>query len=219
MPEGRGLVRPRGLYGVLGLGVVAVSVAAPLIREASAPALSIAAYRLLIAAIPVLGLALLRRRGELGRLSRADWLAILLSALCLAGHFATWVASLKFGTVASSVALVTTSPIFVAAFALVFARETTPRRMLIAIGICTLGGFVIGAADARGGQELWGDSLALAGAVFAAAYYALGRRVRARVSALGYVGVVYPVTALALVGAAAVTRQPLSGFGATTIGV
>src|SRR5712692_7069852 len=217
MRAGRSAERPRGLYAVLGLGVCAVSVAAPLIKAAPVPALSIAAYRLLLASLPVVALALWRRRRELRSLSRADWLALLLSGLCLAAHFATWVASLKFGTVASSVALVTTSPVFVAAFSLLFAGERTSRQMLAAIAVCAAGGAVIGVADfGGGGRELWGDALALAGAVFAAAYLALGRRVRAGVSALGYVGAVYPVAALTLLLAVVASRQPLTGFSPRT---
>jgi len=220
MQMGRGDEWPRGLYPVLGLGVCAVSVAAPLIRAASAPPLSIAAYRLVLAAIPVLALALWLRRQEIAHIPKGDWQAILLSGLCLAGHFATWVASLKYGTVASSVALVTTSPLFVAGFALVFSKERTSRRMLLAIAVCTAGGIIIAGVDARGGgSELWGDALALTGAVFAAAYYALGRQARSRVSALCYVGGVYPIAALALVGAAVATRQPLTGFNASTVGI
>jgi drug/metabolite transporter (DMT)-like permease len=209
--------RPRGLYGVLALGVCAVSVAAPLIKVAGAPPLSIAAYRLLLAGAPVLVLALLRRREEFATLSAADLRTLVLSGLALAAHFATWVASLQYGTVASSVALVTTSPFFVAGFALVFAREQTSRRMLFATAVCTAGGVVIAATDARaGGRELQADLLALAGAVFAAIYFALGRRVRARASLLGYVGVVYPIAAVVLLVATLVLRQPMSGFSPHT---
>ncbi len=202
---------------MLAAGVCAVSVAAPLIKAAGAPPLSIAAYRLSLAAAPVLALALWRHRSEILGLRAADRRSVLVSGLCLAGHFATWVASLQYGTVASSVALVTTSPFFVAGFALVFAREQTSRWMLFATGVCTLGGVVIAAADAHAGaRELQADVLALAGAAFAAAYLALGRRVRARVSLLAYVGMVYPIAALVLVLAAVVARQPLSGFSPHT---
>src|SRR4051794_27998545 len=123
---------PRSLYAILGAGVCAVSVAAPLIKATDAPAASIAAYRLLFASIPVLGLALILRRSELRRLSRVDLWAVVFSGLCLAGHFATWVASLKFGTVASSVALVTTSPLFVAGIAFVVSGERSSRATLAA---------------------------------------------------------------------------------------
>lgn len=209
--------RTARVYGVLALGVVAVSVAAPLIRAAQAPPLSIAAYRLLLAALPIAAFAALRRRTELSQLGRSDRRALLLAGLCLAAHFATWIASVKYVTVASSVALVTTSPLFVAAFALLFGGERTSRRMLLAIGICTLGGIVIGAADfGMGRRELAGDALALAGAGFAAGFLLLGRNVRARVSVVAYAAVVYSVAALVLLGLAVAAREPLSGFSIRT---
>jgi drug/metabolite transporter (DMT)-like permease len=205
------------VYGGLALGVVAVSFAALFIRLAQAPPLAIASYRLVLAALPVLVLAVWRRRRELRGLSVAERRAMLLSGLCLAGHFATWVASLKYASVASSVALVTTSPFFVAGFAFLFVGERTSRRMLVAISICLAGGFVIGAADlATGLRALYGDGLALAGAAFAGVYFALGRRVRSRVSLLAYVGIVYPLCAVVLLVLAIGARQPLSGFNGST---
>jgi drug/metabolite transporter (DMT)-like permease len=175
---------------------------------------------MLLAAVPVLLLALWRRREEFRRLTAGDRLSILLAGLCLAAHFGTWVASLKFGTVASSVALVTTSPLFVAGFAFMFARERTSHRTMVAIGICTIGGIVIASADARaGGAWWWGDGLALAGAVFAAAYYAFGRRARSAVSALTYIGGVYPMAAIALATVAIATRQPMTGFSPATLAI
>lgn len=210
MPPGR-------LYGLLGIGVVAVSLAAPLIKVADAPPLSIAAYRLALSGAPLMALAAWRNRQELARLSTGDRRAIALAGLCLAAHFATWVASLRYGSVASSVALVTTSPLFVAGFAFIFTGERTSRLMLGAIVLCTAGGLVIGAADwAAGRRELFADALALSGAGFAAAYYALGRRVRARISVVTYAALVYFVAGAALVAGAAVARQPLTGFSGRT---
>jgi drug/metabolite transporter (DMT)-like permease len=204
---------PGEIYAVLGIGVCAVSVAAPIIKEIHAPSLTIAAYRLVFASIPVAALLLWRARSELGRLSSSDLRSIVLAGLSLAAHFATWIASLQFGTVASSVALVTTSPLFVAGFAFFVARERTSRAMLLAIAISVSGGVIIAAADFRGGGlEPLGDGLALAGAVFAAAYYAFGRRVRGRVSLVSYVGLVYPVSAVALTLLATGARQPMTGL-------
>lgn len=210
-------VQPRGLYGGLFGGVVAVSFAALFIRLAAAPALGIASYRLGLASLPVVALTLARRRHELLHLRRDDLGSGLLSGLCLAGHFATWVASLQFASVASSVAFVTTSPIFVAAIAFAVTGERISRPMLGAIGICIAGGAVIGAVDLHaGGTALTGDGLALAGAIFSAAYFALGRRMRRRVSLLSYVGIVYPVAAVVLVALALLTRQPLTGYSPHT---
>lgn len=209
--------KPATLYSGLFIGVTAVGFAALLIRLAAVPPLSIASYRLVLAGVPACALAIGRRRTEIRHLNSHDAVYGLLSGLCLAAHFATWVASLEYTTVASSVTLVTTSPFFVAAFALLIAGERTSRRMLLAIAVSTAGGLAIGAADfTTGGRALFGDGLALAGAAFAAAHLALGRRIRARVSLLAYVGVIYPVAAIALVVAALVARQPLGGFSGRT---
>src|SRR5699024_3708780 len=100
----------------LALGILAVSTAAIFIRyaQAEAPSLVIAAYRLSLAALLIAPFALSRRRAELAALGRRDlWLA-LLSGFFLALHFAPWITSLEYTTVASSVVLVTTTPLWVA---------------------------------------------------------------------------------------------------------
>jgi drug/metabolite transporter (DMT)-like permease len=207
------------VYAVVGLGVAAVSMAAPLIKVAAAPPLSIAAYRLVLAGIPALALALLTRRSELRGLGSADRRMLLLAGLCLAGHFATWVSSIKYVSVASSTALVTTSPLFVAAFALLFRGERTTRRMAVAIAACTCGGLIIGSADlAAGPRQLLGDGLALAGAGFAAGFLVIGRSVRARISLIAYGGIVYAIAALVSAVVALAARQPVTGFSPRTYG-
>ncbi|MCP3141310.1 DMT family transporter [Pyxidicoccus xibeiensis] len=201
------------VYGGLVLGVVAVSWAAPLIRFAEAPSLAISAWRLTFAATPLLLLALLRGRAELASLSARIWGWLVLSGLALALHFATWIASLQYTTVASSVALVTTQPVWVALFAWVALSERVGPRGLAAIGLCLAGSVLIGARDfAAGGQALWGDVLAVMGAILAAVYFVIGRRVRDAMSLGTYVGVVYSVAAVALMVAHLFVDSPLTGF-------
>jgi len=201
------------VYGGLVLGVVAVSWAAPLIRFAEAPSLAISAWRLTFAATPLLVLALLRGRAELAALTPRTWGWLVLSGVALALHFATWIASLKYTTVASSVALVTTQPVWVALFAWGVLSERVGPRGLAAIALCLAGSVLIGARDfAAGGQALWGDMLAVLGAILAAAYFVIGRRVREALSLGGYVGVVYSVAAVALLVAHLFVDSPLTGF-------
>lgn len=205
------------LYGGLLAGVVAVSWAAIFIRLTDAPALSIAAYRLLLAALPVAAFALLRRRDELLRLTRREQFLLAVSGLTLALHFATWIASLSRTTVASSVALVTTQPVWVALLALVVLRERVSAQAALAMAVATAGGVTIAGADiAVSGEALLGDALAVAGAICAAVYFVVGRRVRPTLSLAGYVGVVYAVAATALMAGAAAAGQPLGGFSART---
>lgn len=204
-------VRPFVLL-VLCVGVLAVSSAAIFVRLADSPALSTAAMRMVFAALPALALLSLRGRRELPRLGRDDWRWALLSGACLSLHFATWIASLAMTTVSSSVALVTTSPLFVTAF-VALRGERVSRATLLAALVCCAGGLTIGAADLGGGrQAIGGDLLALAGAAFAGAYFAIGRRLRAVTSMTTYVGLVYPIAALGLVLIALGGRQPLTGF-------
>ncbi|HEY8837029.1 MAG TPA: DMT family transporter [Dehalococcoidia bacterium] len=208
-------VRP-GILVVLFVGVAAVSSAALFVRLANAPAISTAAMRLLFASVPTLMLLPLRGRRELPRLTRGDWRWIVLSGLFLSLHFATWIASLGMTTVSSSVALVTTSPLFVAAF-VVIRGEHVSRATLVAMFVCLAGGLLIGYADfGRGADAIKGDLLALAGAAFAALYFAIGRRLRGYTSMTTYIGVVYPIAAIGLVLIALGARQPLSGFSGKT---
>ncbi len=208
-------VQPRVLL-VLTVGVLAVSTAAIMIREADAPALSTAALRLVFASAPALALLPLRGRRELPALGRGGIGWALLSGLCLALHFVVWIGSLELTSVASSVVFVTTSPLFVAGLSA--ARGEPPARgMWLAIAICLVGGLLIGGADlARGGAALWGDLLALAGAFFVAGYFEIGRGLRASISLTTYTGLVYPAAALFTLVIAVTARQPLSGFNQKT---
>lgn len=98
---------------VLAIGIIAVSTASIFIRYAQveAPSLVIAAYRLAIASFVLAPVAWQRYRGELRSLRAAEWQLAIASGVFLALHFATWVTSLEYTSVASSVVLVTTSPL------------------------------------------------------------------------------------------------------------
>ena len=206
---------------VLILAVLATTYAGPIVRLAAAPALAIAFWRLTLVLPVTGGLAVLEGRGTWGvghdrNVPRptpyALWL-MALSGLLLAAHFWTWIASLRFTTVASSVVLVSLKPIFVWALAAVWLHEHPSRREGWGIGIAVLGATLIGIGDARLSLgALGGDALALAGALTAAGYYVIGRRVRATVGVWTYATVVYAVAAVALLAIALSRGIPLTGF-------
>ena len=127
---------PLRAYAVLGAGVLVVSTAAILIRYAHAqgvPSLAIAAWRLSFAALLLAPVAALRAAPQLRALAPAQWALALVSGVFLGLHFATWIVSLEYTSVASSVALVTTNPIWIALFSWVFLRERLSAGMLAAI--------------------------------------------------------------------------------------
>jgi drug/metabolite transporter (DMT)-like permease len=188
----------RAYLGV-GMGVLAVSTAATLIRLAQTEmhSLSIAAWRLTLATVILAPVALTMRRSELRTLTRREWGYILGAGLLLALHFATWITSLAYTSVAASLVLVTTHPIFVGLASHMLLRERLSRGMVAAIVIAIAGSVIIGFGDlGEGSHQLWGDVLALLGGVTAAGYFLIGRRLRARLSLLAYVFPVYCTAAV-----------------------
>lgn len=207
-------------HAALGCGVLVVSTASILVRFAhgqGVPSLAIAAWRLAIAAVLLLPLLMLRSRPELGRLSRRDWGLAIASGVFLALHFASWIVSLEYTTVASSVALVTTNPIWLALFSVLVLRERMPASRLAAVALAMAGSGVViwadgGSGGGRGGAPLLGDALALVGSFAMCGYLLIGARLRAHVSVLVYIGVVYAVAAACLVALALVSGTAMAGY-------
>lgn len=202
---------------LLVIGVVAVGFAAIFIRYADAPSLSIAFYRNALAAAVLLPLAIARHPGEIRGLSRRQVGIAALSGVFLALHFATWISSLALTTVAASVVLVTSAPIFTAAAGRLFFGERVDRRVMMGILLALAGTVVITGGDLRlSGRAALGDLLALAGAVAGAGYFLAGRRLRPSMSLLTYVGLVYTICAALLFVIVLAAGDPLGGFDAQT---
>ena len=188
-------------YLGVGLGVTTVSTAAILIRlaQVEAHSLVIAAWRLALATLILTPIALTTCRSELRTMTRREWGSALASGLLLAIHFATWITSLAYTSVAASVVLVSTNSIFVGLASHLLLRERLSKNMAAALLIATAGGVIIGLGDlGEGTHQLWGDVLALAGAIAVAGYFLIGRQLRARLSLLAYVFPVYGTAAVAL---------------------
>ncbi len=186
-------------------GITAASTAAIFIRYAQqegAPSLVIAACRLSIATLVLAPLALSRKRAELATLTRGELGLALLSGLFLSLHFATWISSLEYTTVASSVVLVTTTPLWVALLSPFTLREPITRGQLAGMLLALAGGVVIGVSDSgdnAASNPLLGDLLALAGAMMAASYIIIGRRLRKKMTLVSYTFLVYGAAAVMLV--------------------
>jgi len=201
---------------LLCLGVVAVSFSAVFVRLADAPALAVAFYRCLFASLVLVPWALLRHREALRGMPAGQRRLLVWSGLALAAHFATWISSLSFTSVAAAAVLVQTMPIWVALLGPAFA-ERTPRAAWLGIGIALAGTLVIGGGGSDGGgRALMGDALATAGAIFAAVYVLIGRRARRTLGVVPYTAVVYAVSGCALAVAMLATGTRFTGFGAET---
>ena len=204
---------------VLALGVAAVSTGALFARAAQAPALALSFWRCAIAGALLLVWAAPRLRAELARLTlRERWLAVFAGAF-LALHFASWITSLEHTTVASSVLLVNTGPIWVGLLSPLVTTDRLSRGAKWGIAVSFLGSALVGGGDlALGREALWGDLLAVLGALAASAYLLVGRRLRAKLSLGVYTGTVYGVAALLLAPAGLLQGAPLVGFSDATWG-
>ncbi|MEX2293782.1 MAG: DMT family transporter [Acidimicrobiales bacterium] len=209
---------PVGELALLAVAVAAVSTSAPLIKGAAGPTLVIAFWRNALS-VPVVGAWVALRESD-----RAGWTTRTprerrlsrLAGLLLAAHFATWIPSVSFTSVASSVALVATQPVWAA----VIARhrgEHVSRGTWLGIGLALAGAVLLTGVDfSISRSALFGDLLALVGGMLAAAYVTVGAEVRRTVSTGGYALSCYAVSALALLVVCIVGRQPLVGHDAGT---
>jgi drug/metabolite transporter (DMT)-like permease len=199
---------------VLVLAVCATSTGAPFARWAApAPPIAIAALRVAFAAVLLLG-AGWRELGSLRRIARRDQPLVVLAGALLALHFGSWIASLSFTSTAASVALVSTTPIFAALLGATLG-DRVARREGLGIAIAAAGCAVLAGGDWRaGGDALAGDGLALIGAASAAAYLVVGRRLRAALPLLPYLGAVNAIAAVGLVVVALTLGAPITALPA-----
>lgn len=209
---------------VLAGGIIAISCSAILIRLAQneAPSLVIAAGRLMMAGLLLLPPALLRRRDELRALAPADWRLAFFSGFMLSIHFASWITSLEYTTVASSTVLVTTSALWVGLASPFVLGEPLSRPLKLGILLAMAGTVIINldpGGNEAGSQALLGNLLAMIGAFSGAGYFIIGRRLRPRLSLLSYTSVVYGTAALFLLGAVLIAGYPLLGYTPSTYGV
>jgi len=199
-------VRGRAL-ACLAMGVVAVSWGAPLARLTDAAPLAVAAWRMSLAA----GLLLLGRAAVGAPLvppSRRG--PAVLAGVLLGAHFGSWIPSLWLTSVSASVVLVSTGPLFLLLASPFLLGVRITGRNVASVGLAVAGVAIIARGDyALSPRALAGDALALAGAACMAGYLIIGKRLRGEVALGSYLGTVYGVAALLLLGTVAVAGAPL----------
>ncbi len=183
---------------LLAVAVVAVSTSAPMIAACAAPALAIAFWRSLLGAGFTAPLLAVKGLTEFRQLTRRQWVWLVSAGLFLGAHFATWIPSIRFTSVASAAALVATQPVWAALIARSMGARVD-RGVWVGIAVSLAGVLVLTGIDfSIDPRSLIGDGLALIGAVLAAAYVTTGERARQSLSTVNYTTVAYLVSALAL---------------------
>ncbi len=214
-------LRPMMPYVILFTGVLIASTASILIRlaqQGGMPSLSIAAGRLALAALILTPIAWSHARRELYTLRRRDIALGLTSGAFLAAHFAAWIGSLAYTSVASSVAIVTTHPIWIGLASVLVFREHLRWDVMSGIATTLIGGLLIALSDgsaatqAQYANPTLGNGMALLGALAVTGYFLIGRNLRQRISLLAYIWLVYTSAAAFLLFVVLALRIPLLGF-------
>ncbi len=218
------------------VATLAVSTSSIFIRFAQmdgAPSLVIAALRMSIATVLIAPIALTRHWDEIKRFTRTEMLLGVFSGIFLALHFATWITSLEYTSVASSVVFVGTGPLWVALLSPMLLKEHISRVAIIGLALAVVGGAIIGLADAcvwdnglvcqslqdaLQGRAMWGNFLALMGAWAVTGYLIIGRKLRAGTSLVPYIFLVYGMAAVTLVIILFVSGNTPFGYEAKTYG-
>jgi len=218
------------------VAILAVSTASILIRFAQsdgAPSLVIAALRLTFATLILTPIAATRHVEEIKRFTLTEVLPGAFAGIFLAVHFATWISSLEYTSVASSVVFVSTGPLWVALLSPLLLREHLAPSALVGLALSLAGGAIIGLSDAcvwdaglscpalqdvLQGRAMWGNFLALLGALTVTGYLIIGRKLRSRISLIPYIFMVYGFAAATLIILMFVSGNSPFGYAPKTYG-
>lgn len=196
----------------LAIAVLAVASSGPIIAACAAPALAIAFWRCFIGASVTAPVAWLRNREIWAQLSARDWLGAGLAGIFLGLHFAAWIPSLRYTSIAASTAIVATQVVWAALIAHAMGRKA-PSKEWFGIAISLIGVIMLTGIDVSLNRTaLIGDLLALLGAMLAAAYMTVGQQVRKNIPTSVYTTIVYAAAAIILLGFVLVSDSALSGY-------
>ncbi|MCL5025761.1 MAG: DMT family transporter [Chloroflexi bacterium] len=203
----------RGGLAYVGLAVFLFSTSPVLIRYAAPLSpFEIAFGRMAVAAISVGAMALFTGRGRL--LSGVSAGRFALYGLITSLHFLFYIASLSFTSIAHSLTLVYTAPIFVTVFSALLLREPIPRKKYLGVGVAVAGTAILAGFEPRlTPQMAFGDLLALGSAVTFGLYSVAGRFERGNYPLLQYATLVYGAAALWALPAALAARSPVHPWG------
>jgi drug/metabolite transporter (DMT)-like permease len=199
-------------FTLLAVAIAGVSMSAPLIAATTAPALAIAFWRNAMAVGVLSPVALWRHRGELRRMGRRALGLSGAAGVVLALHFGLWLPSLTMTSVATSTALVTTTPIWTTLI-LRLRGHRPPGLVWAGTALAVVGVLILTGIDmSTDTRALAGDALALAAGLAAAVYMLLGAEVRRTATTTAYTFVCYSTTAAVLLGACLVSGSALGGY-------
>lgn len=180
---------------VIILGVVGASTSAILVRFSDAPSMVLVFYRMCFAVILLLPALYKNGLSEYFKIGKKNLMLCVISGVFLGLHFSFYFESLKHTSIASSVVLVDTEVFFVAIGSLLFLKEKISKIGWICILMTFAGSIIVSIGDLSTGG-IYGDVLALLGAVCVGVYTLIGRKMRQVMSTTSYTWIVYLVAGI-----------------------
>jgi len=203
------------------VGLLGVSLSSIFVRLADGPSVVTAACRLLWTVVLLTPVALGKKsiRDEIFQAEKRAVLLCIASGICLAAHFTTWFESLKHTSVASSTAIVCTEVIWVSIGYCLFMKGKMNWKVILCIAVMVGGSMLIAFSDSMAGEShLYGDFLAVIGAISVAGYTLIGKEMRKSMTTTAYTYIVYATCALVLVATTIFQGYGMKDFSLRTIG-
>lgn len=190
------------------LGVVGASLSAILVRFSDAPSMVLVFYRMFFAVVLLLPALLKNGISEYASIQKKNLLLCAISGFFLGLHFSFYFESLKHTSIASSVVLVDTEVFFVAIGSLLILKERISKIGWLCILVTFVGSIIVSIGDMAGGA-IYGDVLALLGAVCVGVYTLIGRKMRKNMSTTAYTWIVYLVAAIVVLIGSFISGSPV----------
>lgn len=214
-------------YIALFISIISVSFAAIFIQSVSdgVHALSIAFYRLFFTTLLIFPFILFHKktREEIRNIPKKTLLIMIGIGVILASHFAFWITSLDYTSIASSVILVTAHPVIVAPIAHFFLKEKLSLINILGISISLFGVSILVFGNYGLGSltidSLEGNILAILGGIGAGLYILGGRKIRKTVSVATYAFIVYSVGTIILLMICLTFKAPITNLPTIDYGI
>jgi drug/metabolite transporter (DMT)-like permease len=210
-------IRKGGLISLIIFGIALFSTVAIVVKFSNAPSAIIVTYRFFLASLFFLALLLLNKSAvtEILKITKKQWLMFMLSGFFIALHLILWFESLRFTSVASSTVLVNLHPLFAFIGGYWLYGEKLSKVAVVGGILAVLGSSIIGWGDIKiGGSALFGDILALLGAVVLTAYFLVGQYLRKEFSVVSYSFLSYSMAGLFSLAYSIIWGYSLTGYSA-----
>jgi len=208
---------PRLAYAGMGVGILALGFSALFVRWAAAPGAVTGFYRMAVASIILVPLALLRH-GHPRRWPAAGLRFAVLGGAALCFDLALWNTSVMYTSAANATLLANTAPLWVAIASAVFLKEHLSGRFWIGLLLVLSGAAAVLGADFLRDFHLGvGDLMAISAGGFYAGYYLATQAGRRQLASLPYVTAAGVTATTLLFGIVLLLRLPLTGYSLQTL--